>query len=239
MVLKQILDTEALKVAMLTDTSNSQIIHDLQNLERATGIDTYVSAYNNIVDTSKVKCIGAALNATEGVEDVNLSFKQPDEDVEVPDSYKNAVQMDISLIGASADQVTGELAVPVKIIMPVPEGIAIENLIILHYHNSTDEYEILTPHIFTDDGITYASMVVSKFSVFVFAEEENTVIPGDVNGDGKVTRPDLIRLTQYFANWDVEINEGCADTNGDGKITRPDLIRLTQYFANWDVKLGK
>ena len=65
------------------------------------------------------------------------------------------------------------------------------------------------------------------------------IAPGDVNGDGKITRPDLIRLTQYFANWDVVIDEHGADTTGDGKITRPDLIRLTQYFANWDVKLGE
>ena len=67
----------------------------------------------------------------------------------------------------------------------------------------------------------------------------NDGIPGDVNGDGKVTRPDLIRLTQYFANWAVEIDTVGADTNGDGKVTRPDLIRLTQYFANWSVQLGK
>ena len=70
-------------------------------------------------------------------------------------------------------------------------------------------------------------------------ENDPTDVPGDVNGDGKVTRPDLIRLTQYFANWDVEINNYSADTNGDGKVTRPDLIRLTQYFENWDVELGK
>ena len=39
------------------------------------------------------------------------------------------------------------------------------------------------------------------------AVKVNDGIPGDVNGDGKVTRPDLIRLTQYFANWSVQLGK--------------------------------
>ena len=62
---------------------------------------------------------------------------------------------------------------------------------------------------------------------------------GDLNGDGKVTKADLLRLQKYLAGWDVEIDEAAADCNGDGKITKADLLRLQKYLAGWDVKLGE
>ena len=62
-------------------------------------------------------------------------------------------------------------------------------------------------------------------------------IPGDINGDGKVNVKDLTRLAQYFADWDVYVDENALDTNGDGKVNVKDLTRLAQYFADWDVEL--
>lgn len=63
-------------------------------------------------------------------------------------------------------------------------------------------------------------------------------VPGDCNGDGKVTKADLLRLQKYLAKWDVEIDKAAADCNGDGKVTKADLLRLQKYLAGWDVKLG-
>ena len=68
--------------------------------------------------------------------------------------------------------------------------------------------------------------------------EVPTVIKGDINGDGKLSRADLTRLNKYFAGWDVEIDETAADVTGDGKVSRADLTRLNKYFAGWDVQLG-
>jgi hypothetical protein len=65
------------------------------------------------------------------------------------------------------------------------------------------------------------------------------VIAGDVNGDGKISRADLNRLNQYFAGWDVKIDEDASDVNGDGRLSRADLNRLNLYFAGWDVVLGQ
>ena len=70
-------------------------------------------------------------------------------------------------------------------------------------------------------------------------EEEDDVIYGDANADGKVDRKDLTRLAQYFARWTVEIDMDASDANGDGTVDRKDLTRLAQYFARWDVELGK
>ena len=64
-------------------------------------------------------------------------------------------------------------------------------------------------------------------------------IPGDVNGDGKVTRNDLLRLAKHFSGFTVEIDEVAADVTADGKVTRNDLLRLAKYFSGFDVALGK
>lgn len=62
-------------------------------------------------------------------------------------------------------------------------------------------------------------------------------LPGDVNGDGKVSIKDSVRLAQYLAGWSVTIQSGNADVNGDGKISIKDSVRLAQYLAGWDVVL--
>ena len=66
----------------------------------------------------------------------------------------------------------------------------------------------------------------------------NNVVPGDVTGDGEVTRSDLLRLAKYFSGFEVEIDSAAADVTGDGEVTRSDLLRLAKYFSGFDVKLG-
>lgn len=68
--------------------------------------------------------------------------------------------------------------------------------------------------------------------------EIQKALPGDVTGDGKVNRMDLLRLGKYFSGWDVEIDETGSDVTGDGKVNRMDLLRLGKYFSGWDVTLG-
>ena len=64
-------------------------------------------------------------------------------------------------------------------------------------------------------------------------------IPGDVTGDGSVTRSDLLRLAKYFSGFSVEIDEAASDVTGDGRLTRNDLLRLAKYFSGFDVVLGE
>ena len=76
-----------------------------------------------------------------------------------------------------------------------------------------------------------------------FAAENGVVtvinsIPGDVTGDGSVTRADLLRLAKHFSGFTVELDEAAADVTGDGVITRADLLRLAKHFSGFDVVLG-
>lgn len=66
-----------------------------------------------------------------------------------------------------------------------------------------------------------------------------SVIYGDLNGDGKITSSDAVILAQYLAEWSVTIDLKAADVNGDGEITSSDAVLLAQYLAEWNVTLGK
>ena len=63
------------------------------------------------------------------------------------------------------------------------------------------------------------------------------VIAGDVNGDRAVNVKDLVRLAQYFAKWEVTVNERALDVNGDDAVNVKDLVRLAQYLAKWEVEI--
>ena len=65
----------------------------------------------------------------------------------------------------------------------------------------------------------------------------DNVIPGDVNGDGKVNTKDSTLILQYYAGWDVSINLDAADVNGDGKVNTKDSTLILQHYAGWDVEL--
>ena len=62
------------------------------------------------------------------------------------------------------------------------------------------------------------------------------ILYGDVNGDGTVTRADLIRFGQYISGIDRSsyFNTPAADVNGDGVVTRADLMRFGQYISGID-----
>ncbi len=68
--------------------------------------------------------------------------------------------------------------------------------------------------------------------------DEPAYIPGDVDGNGSVTRSDLLRLAKHFSGFVVQINEAAADVTRDGKVTRNDLLRLAKYFSGFDIELG-
>ena len=76
-----------------------------------------------------------------------------------------------------------------------------------------------------------------KSSYTFYAIWEQTSLPGDVNGDGKVNGTDLIRLRRYLAGESVEIVAENTDVNGDGTINGMDLIRLRKYLAGEAVDL--
>lgn len=58
---------------------------------------------------------------------------------------------------------------------------------------------------------------------------------GDVNGDGKISSSDLLKLEKYIINSNknnlTSLQKEAADINNDGKITTSDLLKLEKYIV--------
>lgn len=78
--------------------------------------------------------------------------------------------------------------------------------------------------------------VHTSFSITVV---QPPVLPGDANGDGKVSLLDATLMLQLIAYWDVgtDVNGDAVDVNGDGKMSLLDVTSVLQYIAGWDVLL--
>ena len=170
------LDSEELRVAMDADQDDTGVNSKIKQLEAETGVTVTTQVSEGVdLDPNRISLVGAALNAASGSGTVTFRVSKPAEEAVVSGAYMNAVQFDLTLNGASS----GELAVPVKITMPIPENVQPENLCILHYTEENGLREILFPYVFEQDGVWYASFVVTHFSTFVFANEAPAAMIGE------------------------------------------------------------
>ena len=63
---------------------------------------------------------------------------------------------------------------------------------------------------------------------------------GDINGDGRITTVDVIRIAKYLID-DIPFTGKqltAADVTGDGKVTAADVVRIAQYIVGL-TELGK
>ena len=67
--------------------------------------------------------------------------------------------------------------------------------------------------------------------------DTSTRVPGDINGDKRVTNADLTRLMKYLAGESVQVNKDALDVNGDGRVNNRDLLRLMKHLADPDVEI--
>ncbi len=175
------LDRDTLKAAMLTDHEDKNANGQLKTLEEKSGVIVDAKAKEGVsLDTSKVSLVGAALNAAEDAEKVTFTVSKPEQEAVIPGAYKNTVQFDFKLDGGKAPE--GQLDVPIKITMPVPDGISPSQLHILHYYADGRLSEIVFPYTYQENGVWFASFVVDHFSTFAFAEASAATI-GDKSYD--------------------------------------------------------
>lgn len=160
-----------LKVAMQSDGNVQEKLRGLENkyIEQQ-GITVASPTVEDVaIDAGKIAVLGAGLNASSGQEVVLKLSKPSAESPYNPEVYKNVVQFNMDLlIDGSAKK---ELDVPVTITLPVPAGMHIDRLMILHYSSVDGTYETIYPR---NNGNGTVSFTITHFSTFAFAEVEGS-----------------------------------------------------------------
>ena len=177
-------NSDAVKTSL--SSNESTVINALTNSDSATeAIKDAESSYNTsksitvatpVVDSeisskinaSDVSIVGAGFNTPDNTT-VTLKLEAPEEEISYnTERYTNAIQVKITLEGAT--NASTRLAVPVKITIPVPTGLDTgKNIVIIHVHSDGTREEI-TPKL--SDG--KLSFVVTSFSEFLFANKEGS-----------------------------------------------------------------
>ena len=175
------LKIDELRTAMQTDDKVLDIMKDLDTAYAAEKDITVGSTVSEEVkqlgvDSSKIQMVGAALNAASGNVSLEVNKAETLKDVNT-NRYKKSVQLDIKLNADGTDK--SDLEVPITITMPVPTGLDLGKLTILHFCKDGSE-EVIHPKNNGDGTITFT---VTKFSTFVFAEDHGT--GGAEGGDGE------------------------------------------------------
>lgn len=122
------------------------------------------------IDSGKIDVLGAGLNAGYGQE-VVLKISKPDAGSPYnPEVYKNVVQFNMDmLVDGTARK---ELDIPVTITLPVPDGMNINRLAILHYSSVDGSYETIYPRKNSNGTVSFT---INHFSTFAFAETAEEV----------------------------------------------------------------
>ena len=193
----QALDQEKLLQELSADQDGTGVAGQLADLEQKLGLTATVELAENSglsLDTSKVQVVGAGLNA-QNLTAPTFTIDKPAADLEIPNTYKNTVQLDFSLPGAATNQ-DGTLKVPIQITMPVPADIDPAKLRILHYKDG-NLTETITPYTFQENGKWMVRFTVNHLSPFVFAEEQSANSEAAITVEGTTTYYDT--LTQALS----------------------------------------
>ena len=167
----QSLDTNELKSAMLAD---QDVVENIAVLEDQVGGAAPVEVTNdaNAFDPGKVSIVGANLNNAESAEDpIKLVIDKPEKDHVIDAAYDNSVAVKFAMDLENVED-TENLAVPVKITLPIPANINPAFLVILHYHanGTVEEISMADLHIINRGGENYVSFVLTSFSDFIMTQ---------------------------------------------------------------------
>ena len=219
---------DSLKTAMQTDSTTLGLVKNLETkYTEEKGISVKVpevsEAASSYVDADKIAMVGAGLNTSSG--DVQLTVGIPEKQVYISDkNYKNTVQLAIEL--KNNDTSVHELKVPITITMPIPTGLNVNRLAILHYHEDGSVESVNLKN----NGDGTVTFTVTSFSTFVFAEKSETT---GGSGSTDSTSGSGSESTSY--DW----NDIAIDVDWGAVSSRLDAAIQTAKDTNVNVLTGK
>ena len=158
--------------------SNSETRDKIQNLEDAyktkANITQTTTVDESLMDPSKISILGSALNATPNAS-VNFNISKATEEDKAlinTDLYKSVLAFEMGLEGDGIN--SSDLAIPVCITLPIPEGMNASNLRILHYSTAGADPVIYGGSDIRINGDGTFSFTITHFSLFAIVESEET-----------------------------------------------------------------
>ena len=163
------------ELAAAMEEEQSTAVEQIKQLESKLTTTTVVRSDVESVDAAQVTVVGAGLNnVTAGATQVVLVIDTPeDSSLVIPEGYDTQNVLAFSMTLENVEN-TEELAVPVRITLPVPTNFNTEDTVILHYHSQGQEPDVIYPQIVEDQGKVYAAFVVTGFSDFVIVQRNGT-----------------------------------------------------------------
>ena len=184
-------DTATLRTAMQTNSDTRATVEAIEKMSGITVANDVSEDVKAYIDTANIKVLGAALNADDGVSNVGLKITKEADVATLDSKYKNAIPLGITLTNVST--AASGLAVPVTITIPVPRGIDIRKLVILHMNADGTVNENFS----NGNGYSYdlnsrtITFTVTHFSTFIFAEADDTsTTPGNPTAPANPTTPE-------------------------------------------------
>ncbi|MBQ1335230.1 MAG: hypothetical protein IIY34_07755 [Clostridia bacterium] len=221
------IDTDELAACMAADKYDEQAAGNIGWLEQMSGKvpDIVVTdAMSETISEGAVDIIGAGLNADAGQK---LVFKidEAQSTHVLPLMYKNTVSFSMDVVDAETNEsVLGdrdELSVPVKVTLPVPQGINIDFLDILH-HRADGTTEHIQPYRDRENGTV--TFVLTHFSDFAFAERAPASM--DVTLDGTTLSYDITLPEGENADFIVALYDE------NGAMTESRVVKITSSVSD-------
>ena len=173
-VVEEVKAIEDLQIALQT---SNEAVQDLENIEgkykdaHSITENAPVSNFEGI-SAAGIEVTGAALNVSANTQlglkiDAPSSYPVLDTDI-----YKNTIVFDMGIETTDGTDFSRELAIPVTIKLPFPEGHNPENFRVLHF-KADGTFETITPRI--EGGFVY--ITVTHFSQFAFTNVNEKSAP--------------------------------------------------------------
>lgn len=243
----------SLETALISDQGEEDgVAARLAALEERTGVTKTVEVDAALADTfaaDQVSFVGAALNElAPDATQVKLSVAPLAQETElvIPTLYKDTVTTRFSMdVEGVAD--TSDLAVPVRLTMPVPDNINPAFLVILHYDSQGVPQALSGPALYTyqENEQWMVSFVVDHFSDFAFtetrAQEPDVAYSGAMLGNGRSLGwacTQAGRLTLYGEPADGE-TVLAAQYDDAGQLLDTQLLTPDQLSAELDAAAAK
>lgn len=245
----------ALSTALAADQGEEDgVAAKLAALEERTGVTKAVEVDETLEDTfaaEKVNFVGAALNdlAPDATQvKLTVSPLAGDTELVIPTLYNDTVVTKFSMdVEGVAD--TSDLAVPVRITLPIPTHINPAFLVILHY-DSQGKPQVLTDsalYTYQEDEQWMVSFVVEHFSDFVFTEtksaplDPNAAYSGTLRGDWKsldwvCTQAGRLTLSGAPADGEAVL---AAQYDGRGQFLGAEILDADRRSAQLDATAAR